>query len=105
MFNGCKSLTTLDCSSWDISKITMGFRLGHAFNNCTALVDFYPPQNINVGMDVSKSTALSHDSLVRIVNNLSTITSTRTLTLGETNLAKLSNTEKAIATNKGWKLA
>lgn len=30
---------------------------------------------------------------------------TKTLTLGSTNLAKLTNEEKAIATNKGWKLA
>jgi hypothetical protein len=31
-------------------------------------------------------------------------TGSGTLTLGETNLAKLSDEEKAIATNKGWEL-
>jgi hypothetical protein len=30
---------------------------------------------------------------------------TKTLTLGATNLAKLTNEEKAIATQKGWTLA
>ena len=46
-----------------------------------------------------------HDSLMSIINNLATVTTTQTLTLGSTNLAKLSSEEKAIATNKGWTLA
>jgi hypothetical protein len=37
-----------------------------------------------------------------IINNLMTVTSTKTLTLGATNLAKLTADEVAIATNKGW---
>ena len=39
------------------------------------------------------------------INGLQTVTSTRTLTLGETNLAKLTEAEKQIATDKGWTLA
>lgn len=61
------------------------------------------------GFNVSKCTKLSHESLMSIINILkdySTDTSTtRTCTLGEANLAKLTDAEKAIATEKGWTLA
>ena len=105
MFRYCSSLTELNCSSWDISHITSKTYLTSAFNDCTSLVDFYPPQNINAEFDVRYDTKLSHDSLVRIINNLMTKTSTTKLSLGAENLAKLSDEEKAIATNKGWTLS
>ncbi|MBO5955586.1 MAG: hypothetical protein J6Q10_02165, partial [Clostridia bacterium] len=62
------------------------------------------------GFSVSDSKKLSYDSLMSIINALkdySTDTSgtTYTVTLGTTNLAKLTNEEKAIATQKGWSLA
>ena len=40
-----------------------------------------------------------------IINGLQTVTTTQKLTLGETNLAKLTDAEKKIATDKGWTLA
>ena len=40
-----------------------------------------------------------------VINGLQTVTSTQTLTLGTDNLAKLSDAEKQIATDKGWTLA
>lgn len=105
MFKYCDSLTSLDCSSWDIGHITGNYSLGDTFDSCKSLVDLFPPKNISAPMDVSKSTALSHDSLMRIINNLITVTTTKTLTLGATNLAKLTEEEIAIATNKGWTVA
>ena len=102
MFSNCSNLITLDVSNFDVSKVASSSGLSAIFNNCPSLVDLYPPKNIGANMDMSKSTALSHDSLVRIINNLMTTTSTRTLTLGATNLAKLTDEEKAIATGKGW---
>ena len=105
IFQGCSSLTSLDLSNWDISKVTGSYNLTNGFDAGPALVDFYPPKNISANMSVSKSTALSHDSLMRIINNLITTTSTKTLTLGATNLAKLTADEVAIATGKGWTVA
>ena len=105
MFYNCTGLTSLDVSNFDVGKITSNYSLDGAFNSCTSLVDFYPPQNINGPMSVSQSKALSHDSLVRILNNLMEQTSTKKLTLGPENLAKLSDDEKQIATSKGWTLA
>lgn len=105
VFSGCKALTSLDVSNWDVGHITAYYYFNDTFNNCESLVDFYPPQNINTQIDLSNSIALSHDSLVRILNNLKTKTSTTKLILGSTNLAKLPDEEKAIATNKGWTLS
>ena len=60
----------------------------------------------NTGFDVSTCTKLTHDSLMSIINALESKTSgTWTVTLGTTNLAKLTDAEKAIATQKGWTLA
>ncbi len=102
MFDGCVNLQSLDLSSFDVEHIKSNTYLKTIINNCTALVDFQAPKNINGNLDVSTCTALSHDSLMSVINNLVTTTSTKTLTLGSTNLAKITDEEKAIATSKGW---
>ena len=43
--------------------------------------------------------------IVKLFNKLETITSTQTITLGSTLLAKLTDEDKKIATDKGWTLA
>ena len=47
------------------------------------------------------------DSMVAMFNSLKNLTgeTAKTLTLGSTNLAKLTAEQKAIATNKNWTLA
>jgi surface protein len=99
MFQYCNSLTSLDLSNWDISNVT---NKAGMFNDCPSLIDFKAPKNINDYMDISASTKLTHESLMSIINNLATITLRITLTLGPTNLAKLTDEEIAIATQKGW---
>ena len=59
---------------------------------------------MKVSFDISASTQFDESDLVTILNNLATVTSTKTLKIGATNLAKLTDDEKAIATNKGWTL-
>lgn len=61
--------------------------------------------NFKVSLDLSSCTKLTHDSLMVIINGLQTVTGSKVLTLGATNLAKLTYEEKAIATSKGWTLA
>ena len=52
---------------------------------------------------------LTHESLMNVINNLYDIASAgvqpQQLQLGSTNLAKLTDEEKAIATNKGWSIS
>ena len=104
MFGSCNVLTSLDLSNWDISKVTASYCASGAFS-CPALTDFKAPKNINTTIDFSSCSNLTHDSLMSIINNLTTKTSTTKLTLGATNLAKLTDEEKAIATGKNWTLA
>lgn len=59
------------------------------------------------GFSVSSHSDLTHDSLMSIIYALkdySGTTTTKSITLGTTNLAKLTDAEKAIATDKGWTL-
>ena len=62
---------------------------------------------MKVSFNLSNSTLLSESELVKIFNNLADLTnsSSQTLTLGTTLLAKLTDEEKSIATNKNWTLA
>ena len=53
-------------------------------------------------MDFSSNTKLSTTSLLDIIDNLATVTTSQTLTLGATNLAKLTEEQIAGAVNKGW---
>ena len=62
-------------------------------------------------IDISHLTQLDHSSLLVIINGLydyvgaGSSGTTRYIKLGDVNLAKLSDEEKAIATSKGWTIA
>lgn len=79
------------------------------FYNCTALENATFEGTISANnFDIHWSTKLNHDSLMSIINCLidnSGTGTTMTVTLGAENLAKLTDAEKAIATQKGWTLA
>ena len=98
MFSLCKNLTSLNMNNCDVSNVTNTINI---LNGCSSLVNFQAPMNISVDFDVQSCIALSHDSLMSIINNLATVTGKK-LILRSTNLAKLTDEEKAIATNKGW---
>ena len=73
-----------------------------AFTGCVSLETLQGFPGLKVNMDLSSSPKLTHESLMNVINNLAA--SNATLTLGETNLAKLTDSEKKIATDKGWTL-
>lgn len=85
--------------------VTENTTYSSVFHTCTALKNITFEGTIGQNMDVHWSTLLTHESLMSIIEHLGTVTATRTLTLGTENLAKLTDTEKAIATQKGWTLA
>ena len=129
MFSGCKNLTNIP--QLDTSKVT---DMSYMFENCSFLnsipkldatsltntssmfgsswsslnnfTDFGGLTNLKVNLNLSPCPKLTHDSLMNVINEASDVTaSPKTLTLGSTNLNKLTDEEKAIATNKGWTLA
>lgn len=99
MFYNCKALTTIP--ALDTSKVT---DLSYMFYRCSSLKSILMT-GMKANFDISASTQFEESDLVTILNNLATVTTTKTLTMGATNLAKLTDEEKAIATNKGWTLA
>lgn len=94
---GCNSLESIP--AYDLSNIT-SINLGSLYN----LKEFHAT-GMKVSFDISSSTNFTKEALVEILNNLATVTNTQTLKMGATNLAKLTDEDKLIATNKGWTLA
>ena len=99
MLYGCSKLTTVP--ALDVSKVT---DMGSIFKGCSSLKSILMT-GMKVSFNISSSTKFEESDLVTILNNLATVTTTQTLTMGSTNLAKLTDEDKAIATNKGWTLA
>ena len=102
MFNYCSSLTSVP--QLDTSKV---IEFSFIFNNCISLETIHM-FNMKVNFDISSSTKFTREALVEIINNcydVTTLNKTAKLTMGSTNLAKLTDEDKLIATNKGWTLA
>lgn len=99
MFNQCTQLTTVP--SLDVDKVA---DFGQMFLYCPNLKSILMT-NIGADLNISDSTKFEREDLLIILNNLKTVTSATTLTMGATNLAKLTDEDKAIAINKGWTLA
>jgi surface protein len=100
MFYACYSLISIP--QIDTSSVT---NMSQMFNSCASLVYVYL-KNIKKDCTINNSTILSKESLLYIINNLYDLTanglSGQTLNIGSTNIAKLTEDEIAIATNKGW---
>ena len=99
MFYGCTNLTTIP--ELDVSKVTT---FSDTFYHCSNLKSILMT-GMKEPFNISASTKFERTDLVTILNNLATVTTTKKLTMGATNLAKLTDEDKAIATNKGWTLA
>ena len=99
----------LDIEEYTFNPTHTLIGVANMFDGCYNLkrINFYDNFKVN-NLGVSTCHALAHDSLVDMLNKLADVTSEGTtykLTLGNTNLAKLTQEEKAIATNKGWTIA
>ena len=99
MFHECSSLTSVP--SFDTSNVT---NMSGMFYNCSRLETIHMV-NIGADLSISSSTKFTREALLEIIGNLKTVTITKTLAMGATNLSKLTEEDKAIATSKGWTLA
>lgn len=98
-FRGCASLVSVDFGA-TASGVPSG--VGGIFGGCQSLTTVTGAFRAKTALDLSGSPRLTHDSLVHIIDCLSTVTTTVALTLGSTNKARLSDEEIAVATAKGW---
>lgn len=101
MFYMCTGLTGFTS---DLSSLTSASDM---FYNCKNITDFTLTGTLNCdNFKLSDSTNLTVDSLMNVINALVDLTgqSSKTLVLGSTNLAKLTDEQKAVATNKNWVL-
>ena len=111
IFDGCKALKTVylpsSITTATNSSLTSTSSSYYAFYNCTALEDVQLGQDWNMSLRLNVSNNLTVDSMVAMFNSLKDLTgdTAKTLTLGSTNLAKLTDEQKAIAINKNWTLA
>lgn len=109
LFNNCKALTDIGLIILPKASNLTGFVNGcPKLRNLRGFKDLGKDLGQNysqVSLSLSYSPLLTHESLINVINNLYDLNlngKLGTLTLGTTNLNKLTADEIAIATNKGW---
>jgi hypothetical protein len=114
-----------DLGVWDLSGITSSiqfpinyntkslrlagkvrYKISVHYNVSTVPIRDFEIEELDYAQNFNNWKLLTHQSLLNILNSLVPQEgATKTLTLGSDNLAKLTDEEKAIATDKGWTLA
>lgn len=103
MFRYCYGLETATLKNWSLPLLSTA--PAQFLGDCWNLREIEINLPIKLNHSYASDRSLSHQSLLNILNGLPTVTTTRTLNLTSTNLQRLTATEKAIATSKGWTLA
>lgn len=98
-FLDCKQLVTAEIQNFNGNNDTKTM-----FQGCSALenLSFTGTSKLIRVTNLSDSPLLTKSSLLNVIDRLDSVTSATTLTLGATNLAKLTEEEIAVATEKGW---
>lgn len=100
LFYSCSKLVSVPL--FDVSNVN---NASNMFFGCGQLTTIGGFRGLKTSLDISSSPLLTHDSLLNVINEAADVTANpKTLTFGATNLAKLTDEEKAIATSKGWTL-
>lgn len=102
LFGFCTLLE--EVPAWDIKNVT---NLSDIVSSCWNLKRVHL-KNIGANLTIPTSTQVDNfdrEAMIEVMNNLQTVTTTKKLTFGSARLAKLTDEDKAIATNKGWTLA
>ena len=100
-FNGCGELTTLPYMN--LASVT---NASNAFDHCDKLTTLGGFGAIKTGFDLSFS-PLTVESLMNVINQAATVGGSGDggiMKLGNPNLAKLTDEQKSVATQKGWTL-
>ena len=98
-WEGCSSLTSMP--ALDLHN---GSSIRDAWIGCSSLTTLGGFGAIKESFSLSDSPKLTVESIMNVVNQAATVTG-KTMTFGSTNLAKLTDAQKSVATSKGWTLA
>ena len=100
-WNGCSALTTM--AQLDLSKAGHeGFL--NTWKGCSSLTNLGGFGAIKQSFSLSNSPKLTVESMMNVITQAATIDA-GTMNFGSTNLNKLTDEQKAVATNKGWTLS
>ena len=109
MFDGCSKLQSIPLL--DAGSIT-GTTTPFGYGNFSKLTDLGGFKDLKVSWSsnfLDRVPNATVESLMNVINNLYDLTanglSGQTVKFGKTNLAKLTDEQKAVATNKGWTLS
>ena len=103
----CKTIPELDASKVNnIESVLMNCNDLEDFGGLLNLGQAYPDTSIkeSLALGLQNNNKMTHDSLMNVLNKVYDISNkgTQIINLGDTNKAKLTAEEIAIATNKGW---
>lgn len=105
-FNNCFNLC--HCEIIENLDFNSATNISNMFNGTGNVISINNVSNIKItGLNFNQASSLNHDTLIRILNALYDYSDgdTHTITLGATNLAKLTEEELAIGTNKNWTIS
>ena len=100
LFNDMPNLTEIGAFDMSLTENEQSFFIQNSPN-----VKSIHCKHFKSSFNISYSTAFEESDLIEIISNLDTVTTTQILTMGATNIAKLTDDEKKVATDKGWTLA
>ena len=105
MFGYCVSITSLDISNFDLSNVKdVDYMFRRTEKLTTLKTTYLKLPNIDMGLIGFNGSPLTVDSIVGLLNALPQSDKGYSFQIGSDNIAKLSDEQKAIATNKGWTL-
>lgn len=105
-FSGDVNLKTINIPA-SVTTTYAASTASGSFSYCRSLENVTLGQGFSASLNLSASNKFSVDTIVAMFNALADLTgdTAKTLTLGAANLAKVTEEQKQIATNKNWNLA
>lgn len=100
-FGGDTQLKDLDISTWNMSLNSTWMSYVDMFSNNKALTDLKFGYNLATSISF-KSSPLSHESALSVINGLADIKKAETITFKQSTYDTLTEDEIALATSKGW---
>lgn len=98
MFDGCSKLETIPLL--DTSNVT---NMSNMFWGCSKLTNIGGFQGLKINIDLSDSSLITRESMLNIFNTIGE--ASKTITISQNVADRLTDEDKAIATNKGWTIS